>query len=160
MSKENPKIQLILTREGFAEDLKTVILCVRERDANEVDLATELWKYWKEAWAKDEPLFSAFPSDDKKYLSSMLLGRLKEEKEGKDITPALAVCTILLRRDTGMRTRLIEGGLAALLAKILDSHYILTDVVERGLVALGGIATDNGKEKDKLVSSDNLFRCV
>lgn len=157
MSKENPKIRLILTRGGFGEDLRTVTLCVQERNVSQVDLATELWKYWKEAWAKDEFLFSAFPSDDNKWLSSMLLERLKE---GKEIMPALAVCTILLRRDTGIRTRLIEGGLAALLAKILDSHYILTDVVERGLVALGGIATDNGKEKDKLVSSDNLFRCV
>ena len=79
-------------------------------------------------------------------MSCLLLERLKEEKEGKEIAAVLAVCSLVMQYDGEMRTSLIEGGLAAPLVEIINSHRHQVDVVERGLWAAGGIAAMNGKE--------------
>ena len=58
----------------------------------------------------------------------------------------LAVCSLVLWHDGPMRALLAEGGLAAPLVEIINSHRDEVDVVERGLFAIGSIAYVDGKE--------------
>ena len=70
----------------------------------------------------------------------MLVERLKEEKDGKNIAAVLAVCTYVMLYDDAMRGPLIEGGFAAPLVRILNSRLDQLDVVEMGLQAAARVA--------------------
>ena len=140
------EIKLALTKEGWSDDVRKVIKGLKERNVNGAAAANQLWEFWKKC-VKDVNLsISPFSSDERKEVSSLLLERLKEEKEGKEIAAVLAVCFLVMWYDVGMRTSLIEGGLAAPLVEIINSHRDQVDVVERGLWAAGALAWENGKQ--------------
>lgn len=138
---------MALTKEGFSDDVRKVIEGLKERNVNRAALITQLWEFWKKCW-KDGVLlsFSPFSSDEVKEVSSSLLERVKEEKEGKEIAAVLAVCHLVVRNDDAMRASLVGGGLAGPLVEIINSHRDQVDVVERGLWAAALIAAKNGKE--------------
>ena len=141
------EIKLALTKEGFSDDVRKVIKGLKERTVNRVALITELWEFWKKCWKEGAVLsFARFSPDEVKEVSSMLLERVKEEKEGKEIAAVLAVCHLVMWYDDAMRASLVEGGLAAPLVEIINSHRDEVDVVERGLHAAARIAIHNGKE--------------
>jgi len=136
------EIKLALTKEGFSDDVRKVIKGLKERNVNGAAAANQLWEFWK----KNGGSISPFSSDERKEVSSLLLERLKEEKEGKEIAAVLAVCSLVMWYDgREMRTSLVEGGLAAPLVEIINSHRDQVDVVERGLWAACWVVHD-GKE--------------
>ena len=138
------EIKLALTEEGLSDDVRKVIKGLKERNVNRAAVITQLWEFCKKFW-KDGvyPLLSPFSSDEVEEVSSLLLGRVKEENEGKDIVTVLAVCRLVMR-DDAMRTSLSEGGLAGPLVEIINSHHDQADVVERGLQTAGWIPSYNG----------------
>jgi len=142
------EIKLALTKEGFSDDVRKVIKGLKERNVNGAAAANQLWEFWKKCWKEGvyDLSISPFSSAERKEVSSLLLERLKEEKEGKEIAAVLAVCSLVMEYDGGMMISLIQGGLAAPLAEIINSHRDQVDVVERGLQAAGAIACVNGKE--------------
>ena len=145
------EIKLALTKEGFSDDVRKVLKGLKERNVNRAALINKLWEFWKKC-RKDavnlshDLSISRSPSAEVKEASSLLLERVKEEKEGEDIAAVLAVCSLVLCYDGETRAPLFEGGLAAPLVKILNSHLGQVDVVERGLFTAGWMAFDNGKE--------------
>ena len=141
------EIKLALTEEGFSDDVRKVIKGLKERNVNGAAAVNQLWEFQMKCM-KDgvyDLSISPFSSAERKEVSSLLLERLKEEKEGKEIAAVLAVCR-LVTYDGEMRTSLAEGGLAAPLVEIINSHRHQVDVAERGLFAAADIAYENGKE--------------
>ena len=149
MSETNSEIKLALTQEGLGDDVRKVIKGLKERNVNRVALITKLWEFHKKYW-KDVVVFLSFvrffSSDEVKEVSSLLLERVKEEKEGKEIAAVLAVCYLVMRYDGVMAASLVEGGLAAPLVEIINSHRDEVDVIERGLFTAGDTAVFYGKE--------------
>ena len=127
--------------------MRKVIKGLNERNVNRVALITRLLEFWKKC-LKDVVFlsFSRFSSDERKEVSSLLLERVKEEKEGKEIAAVLALCALVMWGDVAMRTSLFEGGLTDPLMEIINSHRDQVDVVERGLFTAAWIAFINGKE--------------
>ena len=141
------EIKLALTKEGFSDDVRKVIKGLKERNVNRVALITKLWEFRKKCLKGGAILpFAPFSSDEVKEVSSLLLKRVKEEKEGKEIAAVLAVCTLVTWHDDAMTVSLTEGGLAAPLVEIINSHRDEVDMVERGLFTAGWITHNNGKE--------------
>lgn len=136
------EIKLALTAAGFGEDVKTVIRCLKERNVNRVALITKLWEVDKnEEDISVLPSLPDFSHYERARVSSLLLGRLERETEGTEIAAALAVCNLVTSYDHGpATTSLIDGGLIALLVKIVSSHRDQADVVERGLFVVADMA--------------------
>lgn len=147
MSKENPEIKLALTKEGFNGDVRKVVKALKERNVNRVALITKLWESWKKNQQKEiRRSVPRFSRCKRKEVASMLLERLEEEKEGKDIAAVLAVCNFVMDHDGAMWVSLTERGLAVRLVEILDLRRYDADVVEKGLFAAKHTALFEGKE--------------
>ena len=95
---------LALAKERFSDDVRKVLKGLKERNVNRAALITQLWEFCKKCW-KDEVHLSLyrFSSDEVKEVSSLLLERVKEVKEGKEIAAVLAVCSLVMRYDDAMR---------------------------------------------------------
>jgi len=140
-----------------------VIKDIEERNVNRAASVDYLQRVWDESFSPlCIPMFSA---DERNGLSSFLLGRLKEEKEGDDIALVLAVCSVVMSYDVATRSSLVEGGLVALLVEILNSHGDHKDVVERGLWTVVKVVS-SGREYvvfavNRLIGDDDLlfFSC-
>ena len=141
------EIKLALTKDGFSDDVRKVIKGLNERNVNRAAVITQLWEFCKKCWKEGVSLsLSRFSSNEAKEVSSLLLERVKEEKEGKEIAAVLAVCFLVMEYENAMRASLGERGLAVPLMEIINSHRDQVDVVERGLFTAGWIAYNNGKE--------------
>ena len=84
------EIELSLTKEGFSDDVRKVIKGLKEENVNVVTAVNQLWEYRRKC-VKDGVVLSISPfsSDESKEGSYLLLERMKEEKEGKDIADTL-----------------------------------------------------------------------
>ena len=144
--------------DEFDGNLRKAIAALKEKDDNRTVLITKLWKYFNKH-AKDGDYLSYYfhSSDEVKEWSSLLLERLKEEKEGKEIAAVLAVCHMANAENEGMTKSLFEGGLADQLVAVLNSHCDNADVAERGLFAAGSLAWCPGKECVNRVDDNSGF---
>mgnify|MGYP001611960620 CR=1 FL=1 len=85
------------------------------------------------------------PAEEKEF-SQLLLGRLKEVKDKKEIAAVLALCSLSTANDGAMAAALVEVGLVAPLMEVLKSNLDQVDVVERGLFTVGWISYGSCKD--------------
>ena len=143
------EIKLALTVEGHSDDVRKVIKGFKEMNVNRAAAVSQLWEFCRECANEGVALSIApFTPAERKEVACLLLDRLREEKEGKNIAAVLSVCTHVMLRDGEIRAPLVEGGLAPQLVEIINSHFEQLNVVEMGLQAASRIAMNNGQEHD------------
>jgi len=127
--------------------MRKVLKSFEEKNINRVALANQVWDYWMECRKEGVGFFiSPFSSDERKRVSSVLVERLREEKEGRGIAAVLAICSPIMEYDGPMRASLTGRGLVIPLVEILNSYRDQVDVVVRGLWAAIRVIPSYGEE--------------
>lgn len=148
MSKPAAEIKLALTKDGFSDDLRKIIKCLKEKDVNHTTMTNRLWEFCEDF---EQLSITPFTLDETKELIPLLLERVQaladRAKQEKEIAGVLAVCVLAAKYDFAVRAPLIDGGLIVPLMKIIKGHRDQENVLEKGLWVANWLIHCNGKER-------------